>query len=68
MGDDSSDPAFNAFSNLSVFSVMDNPYASGFSFTFSDFKLRKKESLSFKKSGIKERTYEMRDDSELESV
>jgi hypothetical protein len=71
MGDDGSNPAFNAFSNLTVFTAMDNPYESGFRFTFSDFKLHigdDSDSLSFKKSRIKERTYAIRKDGELKSV
>jgi hypothetical protein len=50
---------------------MDNPYESGFSFTFSDFQLHIQDdsnSLSFKRSGIKERTYAIRKDGELKSV
>jgi hypothetical protein len=72
MGDDGSNPAFNAFSTLTVFNAMDNAYESGFSFTFSDFKLLHirddSNSLSFKKSGIKERTYAIRKDGELKYV
>jgi hypothetical protein len=50
---------------------MDNTYESGFGFTFSDFKLHIRDdsdSLSFKKSGIKERTYAIRKDGELKYV
>jgi hypothetical protein len=71
MGEDGSNPAFNSFSNLTIFNAMDNPYESGFSFTLSDFKLGIKDGdkrSSFKRSGIKERTYATRDDDELESV
>jgi hypothetical protein len=71
MSEDGSNSAFNAFSMLKIFNAKDNPNESGFSFTFSDFKLRKMDadnSLSFKISGTKERTYGIRDDNELESV
>jgi hypothetical protein len=71
MGDDASIPAFNSFSNLTVFNAMDNPYESGFGLTLSDFKLHIRDdsdSLSFKKSGIKERTYAIRKDGELKYV
>jgi hypothetical protein len=71
MSEEGSNSAFNSFSKLTIFNAKDNPYESGFSLTFSDFKLRKRDadnSLSFKISGTKERTYGIRDDSELESV
>jgi hypothetical protein len=71
MSETDSNPAFNSFSNMTIFNAMDNPYESGFSFTFSDFKLRIKDdgnSLSLKKSGTNERTYAIRDDGELETV
>lgn len=61
-------PALNTFPGLTVFNVMENPYESGFSFTFKDFKLCKEDSSSFKRSGTKERTYAIRNEGELEPV
>lgn len=68
MSEDGSNPAFNDFSNLKIFNAKDNPYESGFSFIFTDFKLCREDILSFKKSGIKERTYAVRDNCGLELV
>jgi hypothetical protein len=48
--------------NTSSFSIQDeNPKGRGFSFTFSDFKLRKEGSLTLNKSGTKERICTIRD-------
>lgn len=68
MGEEGSNPPVIPFSNSRVFSVMHSPYESGFTFTFSDFKLRKKDSSSFQNWGTKERTYAITDGDELESV
>jgi len=65
-----SNPAVIGCSNLRVFSVMDNPYESGFNITFTDFKLRKESSAgaSFKISRAKERIYAIIDGNELEPI
>jgi len=60
--------ALNTFSDSTVFNVMENPYESGFSFTFKDFKLCKEDSSSFKRSGTKERTYAIRNEGEFEPL
>jgi len=53
------------FCNLNSHIVIRNSYEIGSRITFSDFKLHRKRWLTFNGSGIKERTYMIRDASGL---